>query len=53
MIRPLRLELAGGLHRHTSKGDRHEDIYDDDKYKDEKKAIVKVYLSGGLTLKRR
>ena len=30
MARPLRLELAGGLYHVTSRGDRREDIYDDD-----------------------
>ncbi|MFW2372655.1 MAG: transposase [Gammaproteobacteria bacterium] len=30
MARPLRLELAGGLYHITSRGDRREDIYDDD-----------------------
>ncbi len=30
MARPLRLELAGGLYHVTSRGDRCEDIYDDD-----------------------
>ena len=27
---PLRLEIAGGLHHVTSRGDRREDIYHDD-----------------------
>lgn len=31
MARPLRLELAGGLYHMTLRGDRHENIYDDDK----------------------
>lgn len=30
MARPLRLELAGGLYHVTSRGDRHEAIYEDD-----------------------
>ena len=30
MARPLRLELAGGLYHVTSRGDRREDIYEDD-----------------------
>jgi len=30
MSRPLRLELCGGLYHVTSRGDRREDIYDDD-----------------------
>jgi len=31
MARPLRIELAGGLYHVTSRGDRCEDIYLDDK----------------------
>ncbi len=31
MARPLRLELAGGLYHVTSRGDRREEIYDDEK----------------------
>ena len=31
MARPLRIELAGGLYHVTSRGDRRENIYDDDK----------------------
>lgn len=31
MTRPLRIELAGGLYHVTSRGDRRENIYDDDK----------------------
>jgi putative transposase len=30
MSRPLRLELSGGLYHVTSRGDRREDIYQDD-----------------------
>ncbi len=30
MARPLRLELAGGLYHVTSRGDRRENIYDND-----------------------
>ena len=30
MSRPLGLELAGGLYQMTSRGDRREDIYDDE-----------------------
>jgi hypothetical protein len=30
MSRPLRLEFAGALYHVTSRGDRQEDIYDDD-----------------------
>jgi len=30
MARPLRLEFAGALYHITSRGDRREDIYDDD-----------------------
>jgi len=30
MARPLRLEISGGLYHVTSRGDRREDIYDDD-----------------------
>lgn len=30
MTRPLRLEFAGALYHVTSRGDRQEDIYDDD-----------------------
>ncbi len=30
MARPLRLELAGGIYHVTSRGDRREDIYEDD-----------------------
>lgn len=35
MARPLRLELAGGLYHVTSRGDRREDIYTDDKDREE------------------
>ena len=30
MTRPLRLEFAGALYHVTSRGDRREDIYEDD-----------------------
>ena len=30
MVRPLRIEFAGALYHVTSRGDRREDIYDDD-----------------------
>jgi REP element-mobilizing transposase RayT len=35
MARPLRIELAGGLYHVTSRGDRRENIYDDDKDREE------------------
>jgi len=35
MTRPLRIELAGGLYHVTSRGDRREKIYENDKYRKE------------------
>ena len=34
MARPLRLELAGGLYHVTSRGDRRENIYENDEDRD-------------------
>ena len=35
MSRPLRIELAGGLHHVTSRGDRRENIYENDEDRNE------------------
>ena len=42
MARPLRLEFAGALYHVTSRGDRREDIYDND---DDRKAFLSVLKS--------
>ena len=42
MARPLRLEIAGALYHVTSRGDRREDIYDND---DDRKAFLSVLKS--------
>ena len=40
MARPLRLEYAGALYHVTSRGDRREDIYLDDKDREEWLAVL-------------
>ncbi len=41
MSRPLRLEIAGGLYHVTSRGDRREEIYQDDDDREANKLGVK------------
>jgi len=43
MARPLRLEYAGALYHVTSRDDRHEDIYFDDKDREEWLAVLEMF----------
>jgi putative transposase len=44
MARPLRLEFAGALYHVTSRGDRREDIYENDNHRDD----FFISISGGV-----
>jgi hypothetical protein len=49
MAIPLRLEFVGALYHVTSRGDRQDDIYQNNAVPDE--VIATIYASGGCALK--